>query len=186
LPGCASKLDTANARAERAESAVAAERARADALRDQLAELQAELAVAQAAAGETETAKIGQAEAEAEADTAELRERVEALQAGQELMLGMHARALAEAAEQLSRVRDAAEGLRQAEQDRRARGLLARLRAGCGANEPDSELDRNRPQRSDHGGSRVLGMALDQGRLACQSRCSPAMAIKSRARSPSR
>ena len=41
----------------------------------------------------------------------------------------MHARAQAEAAEQLSRVREAAEGLRQAEADRKARGLLARLRA---------------------------------------------------------
>ena len=43
--------------------------------------------------------------------------------------MDMHARALAEAQEQFSRVRDAAEGMRQREQERRARGLLARLRA---------------------------------------------------------
>ena len=58
-----------------------------------------------------------------------LRERADELQAGQELMMQVHERAMAEAQEQLERVRDAAEGLRQAETDRKARGLLARLRA---------------------------------------------------------
>jgi hypothetical protein len=89
-------LDAANGRAERAESAVATDRA----------EVAAERAKADA-----------------------LRERVDDLQAGQELMMDMHARALAAAQDQLSRVREAAEGLRQAEEVRRARGLLARLRA---------------------------------------------------------
>jgi hypothetical protein len=51
------------------------------------------------------------------------------LQAGQELMMDIHAYALAAVQDQLERVREAAEGLRDAEQERRARGLLARLRA---------------------------------------------------------
>jgi hypothetical protein len=58
-----------------------------------------------------------------------LRDRVDDLQAGQDLMMQIHERALAAARDQLERVREAAEGLRQTEQDRRARGLLARLRA---------------------------------------------------------
>ena len=58
-----------------------------------------------------------------------LRQRVDELHAGQELMMDTHARALAEAQDQLERVREAAEDLRQAEVERRARGLVARLRA---------------------------------------------------------
>jgi len=104
------QLDGANARAERAESAITTERAKSDALRQQLVR-------ADARSDELRT------------EAAALRERVEALQAGQDMMLDMHARALAEAQEQLSRVRDAAEGMREREQERRARGLLARLRA---------------------------------------------------------
>jgi hypothetical protein len=73
----------------------------------------------------TERAEVAAERAKADA----LRERVEALQAGQELMLDMHAQALAAAQDRLERVREAAEGLRQAEQERKARGLLARLRA---------------------------------------------------------
>jgi hypothetical protein len=65
----------------------------------------------------------------AEADRADaLRQRVDELQAGQGLMMDTHAQALAEAQEQLERVREAAEDLRQAEVERRARGLVARLR----------------------------------------------------------
>jgi hypothetical protein len=73
----------------------------------------------------TDRAEVAAERAKADA----LRERVDDLQAGQELMMDMHARALAAAQDQLSRVREAAEGLRQAEEVRRARGLLARLRA---------------------------------------------------------
>jgi hypothetical protein len=51
------------------------------------------------------------------------------LQAGQELMMDIHAYALAGAQDQLERVREAVDGLRQAETDRKARGLLERLRA---------------------------------------------------------
>jgi hypothetical protein len=104
------QLDVANARAERAESAITTERAKSDALRQQLVR-------ADARSDELRT------------EAAALHERVEALQAGQDMMLDMHARALAEAQEQLERVREAAEGLREREQERRARGLLARLRA---------------------------------------------------------
>ncbi|HEY2595808.1 MAG TPA: hypothetical protein VGK33_18105, partial [Chloroflexota bacterium] len=74
-------------------------------------------------------AELHQAEEERRAAADTLREQVDDLQAGQELMMDMHARALAEAQEQLSRVRDAAEGMREREQERQARGLLARLRA---------------------------------------------------------
>ena len=43
-------------------------------------------------------------------------------------MMDTHARALAAAQDQLERVREAAEHQRQAEVERRARGLVARLR----------------------------------------------------------
>ena len=49
---------------------------------------------------------------EARADA--LRRRVDELQAGQQLMMDTHARALAEAQDQLERVREAAQDLRQA------------------------------------------------------------------------
>jgi hypothetical protein len=54
---------------------------------------------------------------------------VDELHAGQELMMDTHARALAAAQDQLERVREAAEDLRQAEVERQARGFVARLRA---------------------------------------------------------
>ena len=104
------QLADAAARAGRTEAEIADERVRADALRQQLLR-------ADARSDELRT----------ERDQAQ--ERADELQAGQELMMEMHARALAEAAEQLSRVREAAEGLRQAAAERKARGLLARLRA---------------------------------------------------------
>ena len=65
--------------------------------------------------------------ARGEADA--LRDRADELQAGQELMMDIHVYALAAAQDQLERVREAVDGLRQAETDRKARGLLARLRA---------------------------------------------------------
>ena len=104
-------------RADRAEAAIVAAESDVRELRSHAAALQVELADRQAALDRTQT--------EAEA----ARERAADLQAGQELMMDMHARALAEAQEQFSRVRDAAEGMREREQERRARGLLARLRA---------------------------------------------------------
>ena len=80
------QLADANARAERADAAIAGERARADALR----------------------------------------QRVDELQAGQQLMLDTHALALTEAHAQLERVREAAEDMRQAEAGRKGRGRLRR------------------------------------------------------------
>ena len=73
-------------------------------------------------------------EAEQAADA--LRERADELQAGQELMMDMHARALAAvqgdldmARAQATTAHDALKAVRQAEAERKARGLLARLRA---------------------------------------------------------
>jgi hypothetical protein len=90
----------------RAEQGRDGERQRADDLRAQIDVLNAELVVVRA-----------------EADRADaLRERVDELQAGQQLMMDTHARALAEAQDQLERVRETAA-------EWRARGLVARLRA---------------------------------------------------------
>jgi hypothetical protein len=111
------QLDVANARAERAESAITTERAKSDALRQQLVR-------ADARSDELRT------------EAAALHERVEALQAGQDMMLDMHARALAAAQSDLDMARaqattahDALKAVRQAQADRKGRGLLARLRA---------------------------------------------------------
>ena len=102
--------DRALAQLADAQATLTAERLRGDALRQQLVRTDA---------------RSDELRTEARAE----REQADELQAGQELMMHMHAHALAEAAEQLSRVREAAEGLRQAEPERQARGLLARLRA---------------------------------------------------------
>ena len=79
------QLDTANARADRAEVSIAGERQRADVLRDRIDAMQTEIAAAKAAAEQ--------------------------------------GRAGAQAAQ------DAAEALRRADAERKARGLVARLRA---------------------------------------------------------
>ena len=62
--------------------------------------------------------------------------RADELQAGQELMMDMHARALAALQGDLDMARalattshDALKAVRQAQADRKARGVLARLRA---------------------------------------------------------
>jgi hypothetical protein len=145
VTGLREQLDVANARSERAEADRADERRRAEQaeqgrdgerqrvdraesdvreLRSHAAELQVELAERQAALDRTQ----------AEAGAA--RERAAELQAGQELMMDMHARALAAAQGALDMARaqattahDALRTQRQAEEERRARGLLARLRA---------------------------------------------------------
>jgi hypothetical protein len=123
----------AEARAERAEQGRDGERARADALRDrlnamqeQLADAHAALQAAEAADARAKQAEAGRAEERGRADRAEatttaergradeLRERIEALQ------VQITAR---------QEVIDAAEATRRAEDERRARGLVARLRA---------------------------------------------------------
>jgi chromosome segregation ATPase len=145
-------------RADRAEAAIGVERQRADALRDrvtamreQLADAHAALQAAAAAEARTERAEADRADERqraddlrtqidvlrAEADRALAAEqRADELQAGQELMMDMHARALAAlqgdlemARAQATTAHDALRAVRQAEQDRKARGLLARLRA---------------------------------------------------------
>jgi hypothetical protein len=100
----------AERRADGAETVIAAERSRAD---------RADAAL---------TAERARVDA--------LRERVDDLQAGQGLMMDMHVRALAAAQGDLDMARaqattahDALKALRQAEADRKARGLLSRLRA---------------------------------------------------------
>jgi hypothetical protein len=93
------QLDAANARADRAEQGRDGERARADALRDRIEALQAQLAAAEAEGTASDV--------EAAEMTAQLKQ----------------ARAGAQAAAQ------DAEALRQVDAERRARGLVARLRA---------------------------------------------------------
>ena len=116
------RADSADARAERAEAAgsdpdVRELRAHATALQVELADRQAALERAQG-------------------EAAELRERADELQAGQELMMDMHARALAAlqgdldmARAQATTAHDALKAVRQTQANRKGRGLLARLRA---------------------------------------------------------
>jgi chromosome segregation ATPase len=131
LTGLVTLLTAAEARIGRLEKQLEAEhdrvneaRSEADRLRGEVTDLTARADRAQ----QTSTA-AGAARQEAEQAADALREQVDALRAGQDLMMDMHAQALAAAQDRLERLREAAEGLRQAEQDRRARGLLARLRA---------------------------------------------------------
>ena len=151
-------LKATNARAERAE-----ERARANALRAQIDELNAELVVARAEADralaeerqradrlneqvEALSAEVVRAEKQAEAvvgraERAEagrdaeharaeaLRSTIDELMAGQAMMAEMHARELAVAQHDAHAAQQAVAELRRAEAERKARGLVARLRA---------------------------------------------------------
>jgi chromosome segregation ATPase len=131
LTGLVTLLTAAEARISRLEKQLEAENDRVNQARSEADRLRGEVTDQTARADRAEqtstAADAARQEAEQAADA--LREQVVALQAGQDLMMDMHAQALAAAQDQLERVREAAEGLRQAEQDRRARGLLARLRA---------------------------------------------------------
>jgi hypothetical protein len=111
-------------RADRAEAAIVAAESDVRELRSHAVALQVELADRQAALERTQ------------GEAAELRERADDLQAGQELMMDMHARALAAVQGDLDMARalattahDALKAVRQAQADRKGRGLLARLRA---------------------------------------------------------
>jgi hypothetical protein len=148
-------LKAPNARAERAE-----ERAKANALRAQIDDLNAELVVmraeelaeerlradrlgeqvealsakvvraekqAEAAIGRAERAEAGRDAERARADA--LRTTIDELKAGQTLMTDMHARKLAVAKHDALAAQQAAAELRRAEAARKARGLVARLRA---------------------------------------------------------
>ena len=126
---------------QRSEAGREAERQRADDLRAQIDVLNAEMVVMRAEADRalaeerlranrlSEQVDAGHHDrdvARAEAET--LRTSIDELRAGQTLMTDMHARELAAAQDRLERVRDAAEAIRQADADRKARGLVARLR----------------------------------------------------------
>jgi hypothetical protein len=121
-------LVVANAEAERA---LAEERQRADRLNEQVKALTAEVVraekQAEAAVGRVERAEVGR-DAE-RAHTEALRTTIDELKVGQALMTEMHARELAVARHDALAAQQAAMELRRVEEERRARGLLARLRA---------------------------------------------------------
>jgi len=121
-------LVVANAEAERA---LVEERQRADRLNEQVKALTAEVVraekQAEAAVGRAERAEVGR-DAE-RAHTEALRTTIDELKAGQALMTEMHARELAVARHDALAAQQAAMELRRVEEERRARGLLARLRA---------------------------------------------------------
>ena len=119
------------ARAE-ADRALAEERQRADRLNEQVEALSAEVVraekQAEAAVGRAERAEAGRDAERARAEA--LHTTIDELKAGQALMTEMHARALAVAQHDAQVTQEAAAELRRAgEAERRARGLLARLRA---------------------------------------------------------
>jgi chromosome segregation ATPase len=120
-------LVVANAEAKRA---LAKERQRADRLNEQVKALTAEVVraekQAEAAVGRAERAEAGRDAERARAEA--LRTTIEELNAGQALMREMHARELAVARHDARAAQQAAAELRQAEAERKARGLLARLR----------------------------------------------------------
>ena len=124
------KAEMAVASAE-AERALAEERQRADRLNKQVEALSAEVVgakkQAEAVVGRAERAEAGRDAERAEADG--LRTAIAELKAGQELMIDMHARELAVARHDALAAQQAAAELRQAEAERKARGLVARLRA---------------------------------------------------------
>jgi hypothetical protein len=129
------QIDVLNAemvvmRAE-ADRALAEERLRADRLNKQVETLSAEVVrvkkQAEAVVGRAEQAEAGRDAERAEAEA--LRTAIDELKAGQALMIGMHARELAVARHDVLAAQQAAAELRQAEAARKARGLVARLRA---------------------------------------------------------
>ena len=153
------QLEQANSRADRAEQGRDGERQRADALRAQIDAADRAVAEEQARADRAEAAIVDAesdvrelrshaaalqgelAERQAaldrtQAEAVAARERADDLQAGQVLMMDMHARAQAAlqrdldmAHAQATTSHDALKAVRQAQAERKARGLLARLRA---------------------------------------------------------
>ena len=118
----------ANAEADRA---LTEERQRADRLNEQVKALSAEVVraekQAEAAVGRAERAEAGRDAERARAEA--LRTTIDELKAEQALITEMHARELAVARHDALAAQQAAAELRRAEAERRARGLLARLRA---------------------------------------------------------
>jgi len=124
------KAEMAGANAE-ADRALAEERQRVDRLNKQVEALSAEVLRAEkraeAVIGRAERAEAGRDAERARADA--LRTTIEELKAGQALMTDMHARELAVAQYDALAAPQAATAVRQAETERKARGLVARLRA---------------------------------------------------------
>jgi hypothetical protein len=123
-------LVVANAEAERA---LAEERQRADRLNEQVEALSAEVVraekQAEAAVGRAERAEAGRDAERARAEA--LRTTIDQLKAEQVLMTEMHTRELAVAQRDALAAQQSAEALRPANAERRARGLLVRLRAAA-------------------------------------------------------
>ena len=121
-------LAVANAEAERA---LTEERQRADRLNEQVEALSAEVMraekQAEAAVGRAERAEAGRDAERARAEA--LRTSIDELKAGQALMADIHARDLAVAQHDAQAGQQVAAVLRQAEAERKARGLVTRLRA---------------------------------------------------------
>ena len=122
------ELVVANAEAERA---LAEERQRADRLNKQVEALSAEVVraekQAEAVVGRAERAEAGRDAERAEAEA--LRTSIDEQKAGQAVMMDMHARELAVARKDALAIQEWAAELRRAEIARKARGLVARLRA---------------------------------------------------------
>ena len=122
------EMAVANAEADRA---LAEERLRADRLNKQVEALSAEVAgakkQAEAVLGRAERAEAGRDAERAEADG--LRTAIAELKAGQELMIDMHARELALARQDALAIQEWAAERRRADEARKARRLVARLRA---------------------------------------------------------
>jgi DNA repair exonuclease SbcCD ATPase subunit len=123
-------LTDAVARADRAEQAIAGERAQVDALRERLNAMQVQFVDAHAAlqAAEAADARADRAEADRNAE----RERADALRGQIEAMQAQLAAEESAADQARQRAEEAvrvADALRRAEEARQGRGLLARLRA---------------------------------------------------------
>jgi len=117
-------LVAAEARAERADLRAAKAEQRVEQVEQR----------ADAAAARAESADADRRAAEARADRAEqrsdvLRATIDELRAGQGLMVDMHARELSAAQRAAQEERERADAFAQDEAERKARGLLARLRA---------------------------------------------------------
>jgi chromosome segregation ATPase len=122
------EMAVASAEADRV---LAEERQRADRLNKQMEALSAKVVRAEkqveAAVGRAEQAEAGRDAEHAEADA--LRTSIDELKAGQAMMVDMYTRELALARHDVLASQQAAAKLRQAEAARKARGLVARLRA---------------------------------------------------------
>ena len=133
-----------------ADRAVAEERLRADRLSEQVEALSAKVVraekQAEAAVGRAELAEAGRGAERAEAEA--LRTTIDELKAGQALMTEMHARELAVAQHDAPAAQEAAAELRLTHDTRKARGLVARLKAAWRVTE--GEMPQKKAVRAAH------------------------------------